>query len=856
MPAHDAIAALRCHASRLRVTLSRVCLYRLLSTAQLAALLRLVTRISCLLTEPRDGLAGQSDDVWCQPLIEQCLHLLCQPESVQSVRPAVDLLTAIASAGSTSLSLVVHAAGPTVCEQLERRDDVSVSFEWRSALFYSVAKLLAVSGARVCVTDALRQRLAALITSMITAADLQLLTAAVSALASASWLLEGCSNDDEPLTTTCRQLCHLYTDQTVQCETSCLSAIASCVTSLYRQYSECVTMVILRPLLDSLVSNDECCLLTERQLKLVSACVVDADSVRVSVPLLCVRLMKSGRVMSQASCLQTLTTLQAIVNGVCGGGELHDSAALHCLLDEVRLLDKLIELLVSAARDVEHDPRVPLIETTSSHPLLLSAVVESVGRLVATLVRCMECRRAGETVDSCVSLFLQQDGAPLLKALGEKWRALAPLVHQSPWQHTQLVILLASVIGAADLSQQSKPHNGAVSEIFPVQSDGGHIIGDSGLHTNGVCVVSSGGSANATDEHSSADNNVSSIVPIPQLPVLSGLLTRLALKKRHRVSARWAARLLAVLHNKLDPAQPTVARLLQQTAEHCRELWSRHTAGCDGDPEVTTAVLTLWTCLTRGLVLAGHPAAEQFVTQLLEWLDDVKLGEQVAEVFGRLMVSGSDDDDDLLSRDNHCRVRLLYKQWLFSVVWRRLVDTEGSGGGESVERLSMVRLTVLGAMLTSLPAAAVAPYLPRLVAPLASGLDLLLSSSSGSSSSCDDSGVDRASIQRAGASCLQLLVSTAEQRPQLLEQHVDTLLPRLLTLAETTRSQISTRADALRCVWRLASLTVHRLLPMRGEVLRRLQTCLADHKRLVRQQAVGASNAWHLVGAATDSKTT
>ncbi|KAJ9581007.1 hypothetical protein L9F63_023818, partial [Diploptera punctata] len=96
--------------------------------------------------------------------------------------------------------------------------------------------------------------------------------------------------------------------------------------------------------------------------------------------------------------------------------------------------------------------------------------------------------------------------------------------------------------------------------------------------------------------------------------------------------------------------------------------------------------------------------------------------------------------------------------------------------------------------------------------------------------------------------CLNTLDGLLAERHQILEEYINTFLPKFLLLSRFKDSMV-VRIKALNCLTQLCSYPTHVLLPFKQQAIRELEMCLDDPKRLVRQQAVISRTKWFLIGA-------
>jgi len=94
-------------------------------------------------------------------------------------------------------------------------------------------------------------------------------------------------------------------------------------------------------------------------------------------------------------------------------------------------------------------------------------------------------------------------------------------------------------------------------------------------------------------------------------------------------------------------------------------------------------------------------------------------------------------------------------------------------------------------------------------------------------------------------STITTVLSVCDQNKDIIQQYVETLLPRIITLVNHQRMKI--RIASLKCLTKLAAYPLHMLVPLQKDVIRAMRSVLDDRKRLVRKEAVTCSNVWHLI---------
>ncbi|CAF5095990.1 unnamed protein product, partial [Rotaria sp. Silwood1] len=93
------------------------------------------------------------------------------------------------------------------------------------------------------------------------------------------------------------------------------------------------------------------------------------------------------------------------------------------------------------------------------------------------------------------------------------------------------------------------------------------------------------------------------------------------------------------------------------------------------------------------------------------------------------------------------------------------------------------------------------------------------------------------------SSALNSICDLINSEPNSVVDHTDTLFPRLITLA-TYQKDMSIRITTLKCLKYLTNLPIHKIEPYRRHIIHLLKTCVGDHKRLVRKQAVETQMSW------------
>lgn len=301
-------------------------------------------------------------------------------------------------------------------------------------------------------------------------------------------------------------------------------------------------------------------------------------------------------------------------------------------------------------------------------------------------------------------------------------------------------------------------------------------------------------------------------VEVPQMDRLLLQLEDLSCSCPHLFCYTSAAKCFAGLVNK-RPAGAALDAVLERVMKRIGvELESvcsaRRTRGF---------TLLLW--VAKALLLRYHPLSSALTDQLFSLLTDPALGSQAADGFGVLM----SDSPDVLNRDFHADVRIMYRQRFFAENSSKLVH----GFNAAEQGKKSCYLKALSHIVSTLPRQLQLSELPAL-------LPLLLEALS-----CSDQ-----TVQISTLCCLTPLLL---EPPPALRDQLEALFSRMLLL--TASPAMKVRIASLQCVYVLSRLPGHMVLPFRARVLKALAAPLDDRKRLVRKEAVAARGEWCLLGS-------
>ncbi|KAF2636191.1 ARM repeat-containing protein [Massarina eburnea CBS 473.64] len=222
----------------------------------------------------------------------------------------------------------------------------------------------------------------------------------------------------------------------------------------------------------------------------------------------------------------------------------------------------------------------------------------------------------------------------------------------------------------------------------------------------------------------------------------------------------------------------------------------------------------------KGILLRSSPVLATLYPHLLSFLSHPKYGTTVAHGFSTLL-----QPDDLLTKQNHCQISGLHRQKSFAL----LVPNITQAFREATPNNKSNYLIALSGVLKWMPFDIVMEEVDHLVLPLLQSLDL--------------KGEDL--VKEAAISTL---ISTLEEKPQVIEEHAGSIISRLL--ANSIRNKEAgapprVRAAALKCLMLVPEkLKLESVLPYRRQVCKNLTAALDDPKREVRYAAVKCRSRW------------
>ena len=221
--------------------------------------------------------------------------------------------------------------------------------------------------------------------------------------------------------------------------------------------------------------------------------------------------------------------------------------------------------------------------------------------------------------------------------------------------------------------------------------------------------------------------------------------------------------------------------------------------------------------MTKALVLRNASITSTILPSLLEKLTDPVFGLTVARGFSSLL-----QPDDILNKENHCRISALHKQKTFNSIVPQLASSFKSADTAAKKNY----LIALSGILRWLPYSIIEPELSSIVPLLLQSLDL-------------------ESEDEVKGATIDTFFALLTENPKAVEQHASSLITRLLNTTTAKKDPPRVRASALQCLTVVSGrLRIELVLPFRRQVVKRLIGALDDKRRAVRIEAVRCRAKW------------
>jgi DNA repair/transcription protein MET18/MMS19 len=221
--------------------------------------------------------------------------------------------------------------------------------------------------------------------------------------------------------------------------------------------------------------------------------------------------------------------------------------------------------------------------------------------------------------------------------------------------------------------------------------------------------------------------------------------------------------------------------------------------------------------ILKALVFRNAPLLSSIFPSLVKRLSDEKSGPSIAHGFSTLL-----QPDEILTKENHCIISPLHKQKAFAM----LVPDIAQGVRQTQPEQKMNYLVALSGILQWLPFTIIEPEISSLSPLLLQTLDI----------------TGEYDIKIGTIEMLNLIL---KEKGQELEEHISSIVTRLLNLASSYNNPPRIRGNALQCLALLpAKLRLEVVIPYRKQVVKKLTDAVDDRRRTVRAEAVRCRTKW------------
>lgn len=248
-------------------------------------------------------------------------------------------------------------------------------------------------------------------------------------------------------------------------------------------------------------------------------------------------------------------------------------------------------------------------------------------------------------------------------------------------------------------------------------------------------------------------------------------------------------------------------------------------------PDIPNLInLEIFTWITKAIILKTDSKSIEFINILTNYLNDETIGFQITKSFEILVIDLSIFDK--FKKKSNNKVRLLYKQKFFQIISPILVLNFKSTNSL---KFKTNHLTALSYILKHTKREIIIPHLSDFFPLLLQALSL------------PNSEVRYASVNT--------ILSTIDEIPELVSNHLQTLIPTLLKLSNF-QNRVNTpevRLVSLNCLEALTHcVKLEKLVPYQDRILRELSPVLDDPKRKVRKGCVDTRQAFYELGRTVD----
>ena len=285
---------------------------------------------------------------------------------------------------------------------------------------------------------------------------------------------------------------------------------------------------------------------------------------------------------------------------------------------------------------------------------------------------------------------------------------------------------------------------------------------------------------------------------------------------------------LASITNKLPSSSQLTMQYLDRLKDSVRT----------GVADERSMVVLGW--LTKALVLNWQSATKTSIDLMLECLTVDTLALQCCKSFGVVV----EDCERVFTKKSHAVVKPVFKQRYTEYVVPLLIAQYNSCD----KHRKSFHMGALSKTLQVMP--------PRMLQKhLKSMMPLLMHSLSTCTAQLREKTAQKHEAttpsepqqQQVTGLTLKTICTVIEQSRDDVLDYVPTMISHLSQLI--SHSCMDVRINALKSLTALSMCTLHVILPLRTDVLKKVSVVLGDGKRLVRKEAVRCSNAWHMLNS-------
>ncbi|KTB23342.1 DNA repair/transcription protein MET18/MMS19 [Nakaseomyces glabratus] len=230
--------------------------------------------------------------------------------------------------------------------------------------------------------------------------------------------------------------------------------------------------------------------------------------------------------------------------------------------------------------------------------------------------------------------------------------------------------------------------------------------------------------------------------------------------------------------------------------------------------------------LSKGLIAKNSKYSDDILQNFIAMLSDHVIGTKVSKLFEVFVIDfTSFKKYKGIAWNNN--IKLLYKQRTFSGIFLKLVSLYQTSNNMDIK---CNYLTALSLILKHTPSELVSPFMKDLLPMLLQALDMPNS--------------------EVRLSALETLKDSTEQHHQLVAEHIQSLVPSLLSLVKVDEyNTVMIRLSALQLLQLLTEhLPINYCLNYKQDIINGLLEPLSDKKRVVRKQCIDTRQAYFELG--------